>query len=400
MKRLLFISACCALFAAQQAHAQQDDVVIDVVDVDVVQCRTNYYSTNSSNWFMQFGAGVSSPFVEYSLDSGKAKHHLTAAYNLGFGKWISPYMGWRIDMLGGALHWDTHTFSKAKYVTANLDFMWNMLNSVHGVNTSRVFSLVPFVGLGGTFCWDYHASAANDVNRHGKVKRNQWTLPVSAGLQLKFRLCRTVDFFMEGRAQFYGDNFNNTVYGRPIDICVSAVGGLTVKFGGDSFKFFNPCDYMSYIGNLNNQVNELRDALAATTVALAAAEAQLPCPEAAPIPPTDVVVLEQTPLMATVRFAIDSSAISAQEQVNVYNVAQWMQQNPEQNVVILGYADRDTGTADYNMTLSQRRAQAVMSTLVNDYGIDSSRLSIKAEGSSVQPYDVNNWNRIVIFSIQ
>jgi outer membrane protein OmpA-like peptidoglycan-associated protein len=205
---------------------------------------------------------------------------------------------------------------------------------------------------------------------------------------------------MEGRAQFYGDNFNNTVYGRPIDINVSAVGGFTIKFGGDSFKFFNACDYMAAITNLNNQVNEMREALAATTVALAAAEAQLPCPEAAPIEPTEVVLLEQTPLMATVRFAIDSADITPQEQVNIYNVAQWMQQNPEQNVVILGYADRDTGTADYNMTLSQRRAQAVMSTLVNDYGIDSSRLTIKAEGSSVQPYDVNNWNRIVIFSIQ
>ncbi len=395
MKRLLFLSACCAVFAAQQARAQ-DDIV---VDIDVVPCDTHYYSTTGENWFMQVGAGVSVPFVEYSLEKGKAKHHLTAAYNLGFGKWISPYMGWRVDFIGGALHWDNHTFSKAKYVTANLDFMWDMINSVHGVNSSRVFSIVPFVGLGGTFCWDYKATESNDYNRHGKVKRNQWTLPVSAGLQLRFRLCRYVDFFAEGRAQFYGDNFNNCVRGRPVDINVAAVGGLTFKFGGDGFNSFNACNYLSYIGNLNNQVNELRDALAATAVALAAAEAQLPCPEAEPIEPT-TVILEQTPLMATVRFAIDSAVVSPQEQVNVYNVAQWMQQNPDQSVVIMGYADRDTGTSDYNLALSQQRAEAVMQMLVNEYGIDSSRLSIKAEGSSVQPYDVNNWNRIVIFSLQ
>jgi outer membrane protein OmpA-like peptidoglycan-associated protein len=92
--------------------------------------------------------------------------------------------------------------------------------------------------------------------------------------------------------------------------------------------------------------------------------------------------------------------VSPQEQVNVYNVAQWMQQNPDQSVVIMGYADRDTGTSDYNLALSQQRAESVMQMLVNEYGIDSSRLSIKAEGSSVQPYDVNNWNRIVIFSLQ
>ena len=86
------------------------------------------------------------------------------------------------------------------------------------------------------------------------------------------------------------------------------------------------------------------------------------------------------------------------EKVNVYNVAQWMKDNPDQNVTIVGYADKDTGTAEYNMGLSKRRAEAVRSALVNEYGINPDRLSVSAEGSNVQPYDVNNWNRIVIFS--
>ena len=51
------------------------------------------------------------------------------------------------------------------------------------------------------------------------------------------------------------------------------------------------------------------------------------------------------------------------------------------------------------MALSKRRAKAVQDLLVNKYGINPDRLSIEAEGSDVQPYDVNNWNRIVIFSI-
>jgi len=156
---------------------------------------------------------------------------------------------------------------------------------------------------------------------------------------------------------------------------------------------------MPLITALNNQVNELRQALAATSVALAAAESQLPCPEVAPIEPT-TIILEQTPLMATVRFSLNSDTVSDQEQVNIYNVAQWMQQNPEQSVVILGYADADTGTSAYNMELSRRRANAVMQILVNEYGISSDRLTLQPEGSAVQPYDTNNWNRIVIFSPQ
>ena len=50
------------------------------------------------------------------------------------------------------------------------------------------------------------------------------------------------------------------------------------------------------------------------------------------------------------------------------------------------------------MTLSKRRAEAVKKALVDKYGISPDRLTIKAEGSDSQPYDVNNWNRIVIFS--
>lgn len=398
MKRLILCAICAVALAPQHAKSQEDIIV--AVDVDVVTpCKTNYYSTNSSNWFMQLGAGINAPFVEYSLADGKAKRHVTAAYNLAFGKWMSPYIGWRMSMLGGALHWDNVTYSKAKYVNANLDFMWDMFNSFSSPNSRRVFSIVPFVGLGGTFAWDFKASESNIVNRHDKIKRNQWTLPVSAGLQMRFRLCPYDDFFVEGRAQFYGDNFNNCAQGRPVDINVTAVAGFTINFGGCAFKSFNPCSYARYISNLNSQVNELREALAATSVALAAAESQLPCPEAAPIEPT-TIILEQTPLMATVSFAIDSDCVSSEEMVNVYNVAQWMQQNPDQNVVILGYADADTGTQDYNLALSQRRANMVKQLLTDTYGISAARLSVQAEGSAVQPYQTNNWNRIVIFSPQ
>ncbi len=104
--------------------------------------------------------------------------------------------------------------------------------------------------------------------------------------------------------------------------------------------------------------------------------------------------------MATVRFTLNSARITDQEKVNVYNIAEWMKANPEQNVAIVGYADKDTGTSEYNMGLSKRRAQAVYNSLTNDYGINPDRLSIQAEGSNVQPYDVNNWNRIVIFNAQ
>ena len=175
---------------------------------------------------------------------------------------------------------------------------------------------------------------------------------------------------------------------------LTAMGGLTFKLGGKSFKSFNPCAYIGYINQLNGQINDLRGELSNCSSRLAAAEAQLPCPEIVAVECPDA----SAPLMSTVRFTINSAKISSMEMVNVYNIAQWMKANPDANVVIKGYADKDTGTAAYNLKLSERRAQNVYNVLTKEYGIPADRLSIKAEGSASQIYDTNNWNRIVIFS--
>ena len=390
---LLVAAAFCGVLFATEAKAQ-DAVVVEDVTVAEVPCKDIVYSTAKDNWFIQIGAGINAPFVENYLPNGDAKHHITAAYNIGVGKWMTPHLGWRLSALGGALHWDNWTYSKSKYANLNFDLMWDMFNSLGGVNTKRVFSIVPFVGLGGTFAWDFDAVASNVYKNGDDVKRNQWTLPVSAGLQFRFRLSDKVDFFAEGRAQFYGDNFNNCAYGEPVDVNITAIGGFTFHLTGHKFGSVNPCNYLAYIDQLNGQINDLRGELANCGSRLAAAEAQLPCPEVKEVKCPEVVA---APLMSTVRFTINSAKISNAEMVNVYNVAEWMTANPEAKVVVTGYADKNTGSSNYNKTLSQKRAENVVKAL-EGYGIESDRLSVKAEGSDVQPYDTNNWNRIVIFS--
>lgn len=396
---LFTTAACCAMLVPSLTARAQDDAVVveeETMVISDITCKNHYYVDKTDNWFIQFGAGIAIPFVEGANKSGDRERDITVNYNVGFGKWFSPYMGWRASFMGGPLHYENAGMSKFKYVSANVDFMWDMFNSLHGVNPNRVFSIIPFIGLGGTYAWDFKGPE-NVYASDRRVKTNSWTLPVSGGIQLRFRLCKYVDFFAEGRAQFYGDNFNNIAFGRPVDINGTVTGGFAITFGGRDFKNYNPCDYIEYIDNLNNQVNSMRAALAASTAALAAAEAQLPCPE---VVESETVVAEVAPLMATVRFTLNSARISNQEKVNVFNTAEWMKANPDQNVAIVGYADKDTGTSDYNMSLSKRRAKAVYDMLVNEYGINPDRLAIQAEGSNVQPYEVNNWNRIVIFNAQ
>ncbi len=386
-------AAGAALFTAASANAQESVTVNEtVIDVTNLECKDNYAPASwRQGWFLQAGAGVQTPFVE-----NDNTHHVTAVYNLGVGRWFSPYMGLRFSGTYGSLHFNGDNMARAKQANLNVDFMWDMLNSINGYKADRVFAIVPFVGLGGTYVWDFENNTDANVYSKGHVRHNEWMLPVSAGIQFRFRLCRYADFFLEGRGAFYGDNFNNVVEGHPVDINFQAVGGFNIRFDGNGMSRYNPCDYAGYVSTLNNQVNDLRNALAVSEAARSAAEAQLPCPEVAVTEATTTIV--NAPLLPSVRFKINSAYVSSEEMVNVYNVAEYLKANPGVSIVVRGYADKDTGSAAYNQKLSERRAQAVADILTTDYGIDASRLTLEAAGSSVQPYDTNNWNRIVLFA--
>ncbi len=411
-RNLYYAIALCAGTAAFALPASAQDVFVDeATTVTEFTCdnTTHYFSNWRNNWFIEVEAGINQPFVELGnrhTPGDNVNHRkMTLTYGLGFGRWVSPYVGFRIKALGGPLHWDNPTqpdlangWSRAKHVNLQAEFMWDMFNSLGGVNDNRVFSIIPFVGLGGDATWDFRnaqggePAGTNVYAKDGKAKRIAWSLPVSAGLQFRFRLCEYVDFFAEARASFYADTWNNSVKGNSIDADVAVVGGFNFNIGGRHFNKFNECTYVSQIAALNGQVNDLRAQLLACGAEVANLQSQLPCPE--PVQKDCV----NAPLMTTVRFTINSDKIMPTEEVNVYNMAEWLKANPEEKVVICGYADKDTGTSEYNMELSEKRANAVADALVNTYGISRDRLTIKYDGSSVQPYSTNDWNRIVIFT--
>jgi outer membrane protein OmpA-like peptidoglycan-associated protein len=400
MKRTQLILALGLVLAvpmsAQTNETEPESVGVKITEVTIaeVSCKPLYSTTWSDNWFIQLGAGMNMPLVENYMPKQDAKRQITLAMNVGVGRWFSPYMGFRFSALGGSLHWECGNFSKARYANLNLDFMWDMMNSVAGVNPNRVFSINPFVGLGGAYTWDIDSKRAN-VYSGDKIRTDMWTMPVSAGIQFRFRTGRYVDIFLEARSQFYADVFNGTVGGKPIDIDFTALGGLSFNIGGVNFTKTDPCEYLGYMQNLNDQVNSLRSKLAKVNNELAVANAQLPCPD--PVEQVTVMEVNSPTPLATVRFMLNSAKITDEQMVNVYNMSQWLQANPLATITICGYADDETGSADYNMKLSEERAQAVYDVLVNEYGIDANRLTVVAFGSETQPYDTNNWNRIVIF---
>lgn len=92
------------------------------------------------------------------------------------------------------------------------------------------------------------------------------------------------------------------------------------------------------------------------------------------------------PSLASVHFATDSADLSPDDQATLTQAATYMKQHPEAHLRLEGFTD-STGSDPHNLSLSQRRSQAV-GNFLKGQGIDGSRLT--GEGFGPQnPVDTN-----------
>jgi OOP family OmpA-OmpF porin len=78
-------------------------------------------------------------------------------------------------------------------------------------------------------------------------------------------------------------------------------------------------------------------------------------------------------------FDTDQADIKAEYRDELAKVGDYMKKYPTTTAVIEGHTD-DVGGYEYNMKLSQKRAENVVNYLVVNFGIDRSRLSAKGYG--------------------
>jgi outer membrane protein OmpA-like peptidoglycan-associated protein len=100
-----------------------------------------------------------------------------------------------------------------------------------------------------------------------------------------------------------------------------------------------------------------------------------------------------------IRFTIGSANIHRNEAEKIERMAQWLIENEDYSVVIIGYADRETGTAAGNRRLSERRAEAVTRALV-ETGVAQERIETSFVGDTEQPFDNPADNRVVICTLE
>ena len=81
-----------------------------------------------------------------------------------------------------------------------------------------------------------------------------------------------------------------------------------------------------------------------------------------------------------VNFVVNTTDVVNREKVNLETVAAMIKATPEKKYSVIGYADKQTGTAEGNAKLASGRAQNVYDILINQYGVPASQLVKDSKG--------------------
>lgn len=355
------------------------------------------------HWFLEIQGGVGMlPFGEAN-NKASLTDRIYPIVQLGLGQWHEPWFATRVQ-LGG---WNmkgfvmdaagTNQAYNNLFAVAHYDFMFDVVNYFAKYNAKRVFHLVPYVGLGAGY--KHHTTtggAFGDVfdatKRVAGATTNDFGGVVDAGVIFKFRLGRRVDLNLEAQMLATKTNMMGTSWKKQgADLMAFATAGLGFNLGKPEWDVLTPMDW-ALVNDLNGQINNLR----AENAELAKRPAYCPeCPEVEPSQTTEV----KTVVSNVVYFRIASAKIDQNQYINIYNTARYALEN-NSKIYVVGYADEATGNPSINMTLSERRAKAVAKALVEKYGVSEDMIEVDFKGDTVQPYETNEWNRVVIMTAE
>lgn len=107
------------------------------------------------------------------------------------------------------------------------------------------------------------------------------------------------------------------------------------------------------------------------------------------------VVRDTVIKIVNIFFLINSSELRSSEFGKLYELINYLNANPKAHIEMTGYADRLTGTPMINERLSRERAAAVANWLITR-GVSRERVYTDAKGDRVQPFPINEENRVTI----
>ena len=269
-----------------------------------------------------------------------------------------------------------------KYVAPSIDLTVNLSNALCGFNPNRVFNLSLLAGLGANigFSNDDAATAKAGINglynNLSTEAKKIWDdadnldyiwdgskvrLLGRVGLAADFKVSDKVSIGLEANANTLNDHYNSKKAGN-WDWYFNALAGVKINLGKTyETRVIPPLEpEIRYVEKVVEKVVEV------------------PAP-----------AVEREALRRDIFFIINKTDIRPEEANKVKEIADYLNKYPTAKVVVTGYADAGTGNDKINDRLAAGRADVVVKSLVNDYGISMGRISYDSKGSRVQPFAEN-----------
>ena len=334
------------------------------------------------------------------------------SFQIQVGRSFYPQFGMRLTLnylsQRGRAEWSTSEFLEQwaerdgnydfSMAAGFIDGVFDFHNVIWGYKEDRRFSLKGYLGLGAFYTFGFDDNKLDwlanptwsDCNYNGVHHNAGDRLPSGYG----YRVDRKNKWYYAGHIGLIGEYHISPAWSVNLDV---SFNGTDDAYNGMRFRRV----YDSYVDVMLGALYYLKDAsgyrhrrpryvyIDSDTI---------------PLPPTPGVferVHYKEMLKTTVSFYIDKTFVTDAQRRNVRSVARFMENHPDIDVVVTGYADVQTAYPKYNMMLSQKRAQAVYTMLVDEFNVDPKRLSMDYKGDEEQPFEiVNEWNRAVVFYIK
>ena len=384
MKKLLLSIAIVAI-SAGSVFAQENSAE---------KLRWKGIMNNSfwSNWEIGLAGGVNATAWE-GVANNQETGDLGWQVDLNATKWYNPIVGQRLTITGGELN-KSNDAANSNWMMFTTDGLINLSNWIGGYREDRVYYAKVFGGFGVGV-----VDIVEDADEYNT------SFVATAGLINTFRVCKQLDINLELKSALMpGRDMPSYIapkagkYGQ----IYSATLGLAYRFNKRNWdKAYSQEEVDGYLAAIaaleagladaHRNAGKLSERLAAQK---AATDQALKDNEAlrAELAKRKSSVVTSTALF----FNLNSARLLDRTKSAMQILAETIAAAPKDQVfTLVGHADDETGSAEYNQKLSEKRAKAVYDYLVEN-GVNKDQLTWKGVGSSQNIFPINSTNRVVI----
>jgi len=328
------------------------------------------------------------PSRAFFVPTWYVKAQVGAAYDVGEAKFLqllSPSLqvslGYRFNEVLGVRGSLSGLWARNRYAYPEAKYKWNFIQPALeleadltqlflGKNPERLTSVYAFAGAGVAYSFGNDEAIEAD-GRYGIDFQKLWhggrfNPVVRAGLGVDYSITDNIAIGAEVNANMLPDHFNSKIGKRDNrDWHFNALVGI---------KFT--------IGRSHGRTEDVYETVAP------------------PVPPAPEekfvdVPIEKISFNVNIYFLINQSVIRSNQIAKLTRLLEYLNEHPRAFIRLMGFADKETGTAEINMRLSRERVQ-VVSQYLQDAGIEEWRIRRFARGDRVQPFDVPEDNRVCI----